>query len=262
MEEIMTMIFNGINLVKELEFSLSSQEPPESDLSSSLGSISTLFGDANERLTILLAWRNSLPQQEPVRMMDMTMQTEPALTQDHWLRCPVMRTVEAIDTSRPRHQKRRIIGEEETVLVAAVGRMEIPPDDNYTWRKYGQKEILGSTFPRAYYRGTHQKLYKCPAKKQVQRLDEDPYTFRVTYRSSHTCHLTNFPISSAHATTTTANVPAIVNLTEAMIGNMDSVVPLLGEPYFNHHCLVPGDDGDGDTWNSPSQRYDMSSGPS
>ncbi|XP_019085601.1 PREDICTED: WRKY transcription factor 55-like [Camelina sativa] len=246
MEEIMTMIFNGINLVKELEFSLSSQEPPESDLSNSLGLISTLFGDANERLTILLAWRNSLPQHEPVRMMDMMMQTEPALTQDHLLRCPMMQTtVEGLDTSRPR------------------GGWMFPPDDNYTWRKYGQKGILCSTFPRAYYRCTHQKLYKCPAKKQVQRLDEDPYTFRVTYRSTHTCHLfTTFPISSAHTTTTTANVPAVVNLAEAMIRNMDSVVPLLGEPYFNHHCLVPGDDGDGDTWNSPSQRYEMSSDPS
>ncbi|XP_010504543.1 PREDICTED: WRKY transcription factor 55 [Camelina sativa] len=197
MEEIMRMIFNGINLVKELEFSLSSQEPPESDLSNSLGSISTLFGDANERLTILLAWRNALRQQEPVRMMDMTMQTGPDLTQDYWLRCPVMRTVECIDTSRPRHRKRKKdTGGEETVLVAAVGRMEIPPDDNYTWRKYGQKEILGSTFPRAYYRCTHKKLYKCPAKKQVQRLDEDPYTFRVTYRSY--TRATSSTISRSH----------------------------------------------------------------
>lgn len=110
---------------------------------------------------------------------------------------------------------------------------------------------------RAYYRCTHQKLYKCPAKKQVQRFDEDPYTFRVTYRSSHTCHFfTTSPISSAAATT--ANVPAVVNMAEAMFGNMDSVVPF--EPYFNHRFLVPGDDGDvhGDTRNSPSQRYDMS----
>ncbi|KAG7628727.1 hypothetical protein AtNW77_Chr3g0212571 [Arabidopsis thaliana] len=77
MEEIlMSMIFNGINLVKELEFSLSSQVSPESDLSSSLSSISTLFGDVNERLKTLLAWRNSLsqyqPEPEPVLMLDMT----------------------------------------------------------------------------------------------------------------------------------------------------------------------------------------------
>lgn len=38
-----------------------------------------------------------------------------------------------------------------------------------------------------YYRCTHQKLYQCPAKKQVQRLDDDPFTFEVIYRGEHTC---------------------------------------------------------------------------
>lgn len=40
--------------------------------------------------------------------------------------------------------------EEEKVFVAAamMGNMDTPPDDNHTWRKYGQKEILGFKFPR------------------------------------------------------------------------------------------------------------------
>uniref|UniRef100_A0A7N0UFB5 WRKY domain-containing protein n=1 Tax=Kalanchoe fedtschenkoi TaxID=63787 RepID=A0A7N0UFB5_KALFE len=92
-------------------------------------------------------------------------------------------------TSRPRRNERR--DGRRTVRVAAprIGNTEIPPEDGFTWRKYGQKEILGSRFPRAYFRCTHQKLYHCPAKKQVQRLDDDPDTFQVTYRSDHTCHL-------------------------------------------------------------------------
>nr|GMD57729.1 WRKY transcription factor 55 [Ipomoea batatas] len=28
-----------------------------------------------------------------------------------------------------------------------MGNVDIPPEDGYTWRKYGQKEILGSRFP-------------------------------------------------------------------------------------------------------------------
>lgn len=44
---------------------------------------------------------------------------------------------------------------------------------------------------RSYYRCTHLKLYQCPAKKQVQRLDDDPYTFEVTYRGDHTCHMSD-----------------------------------------------------------------------
>ncbi|GER50875.1 WRKY DNA-binding protein 55 [Striga asiatica] len=72
-----------------------------------------------------------------------------------------------------------------------MGNLDLPPEDGYTWRKYGQKEILGSTYPRSYYRCTHQKLYGCPAKKQVQRLEDDPFTFEVTYRCSHTCHVSS-----------------------------------------------------------------------
>ncbi|KAL8171441.1 hypothetical protein V2J09_023245 [Rumex salicifolius] len=65
------------------------------------------------------------------------------------------------------------------------GNTEIPPDDGYTWRKYGQKEILGALFPRC----THQRLYNCPAKKQVQRLNHNPRIFRVIYRGHHICHM-------------------------------------------------------------------------
>ncbi|CAI9091891.1 OLC1v1026999C1 [Oldenlandia corymbosa var. corymbosa] len=72
-----------------------------------------------------------------------------------------------------------------------MGNTEIPPEDGFTWRKYGQKAILHSRFPRSYFRCTHQKLYKCPAKKQVQRLDTDPNTFEITYRGDHTCHLSS-----------------------------------------------------------------------
>nr|GMD02158.1 WRKY transcription factor 55 [Ipomoea batatas] len=71
------------------------------------------------------------------------------------------------------------------VLAPQMGNLDMPPEDGYTWRKYGQKDILGSRFPRAYYRCTHQKLYNCPAKKQVQRLDNNPQMLKVTYRYHH-----------------------------------------------------------------------------
>ncbi|KAL0725542.1 hypothetical protein Bca4012_040141 [Brassica carinata] len=260
----MSMIFNGINLVKELEFSLSAQESPES-LSTSLGSVSTLFEDANERLKILLARRNTLvlnqpePKLVPMSGLDQMMmqQIEHGLMQDYSLREGVMQGVKNIDSgpgcafSTPRPRRRKKDEEEETVFVAAarIGNMNSPPDDNHTWRKYGQKEILGSKFPRAYYRCTHEKLYKCPAKKQVQRLDEDPYTFCITYRSLHTCHFfTTSPISSTAATATTDSHygSTVVNMAEALFGNIDSVVPF-GEPYFNYRSLFLGSGSDGDT---------------
>ncbi|RWW06675.1 hypothetical protein BHE74_00049734 [Ensete ventricosum] len=76
---------------------------------------------------------------------------------------------------------------EVRVSSAAGGVFEGPVDDGYSWRKYGQKDILGSKHPRGYYRCTHRIAQGCPATKQVQRSDEDPLLFHVTFRGTHTC---------------------------------------------------------------------------
>ncbi|XP_058188569.1 WRKY transcription factor 55-like [Rhododendron vialii] len=89
-----------------------------------------------------------------------------------------------------------------------MGNTEIPPEDGYTWRKYGQKNILGSTFPRSYYRCTHSQLYDCPARKQVHRLDDNPFTFQVTYRGDHTCHMSS-TAPSASPTSTKLRLPPL-----------------------------------------------------
>ncbi|KAE9464205.1 hypothetical protein C3L33_03887, partial [Rhododendron williamsianum] len=53
-------------------------------------------------------------------------------------------------SSSQRSRRRRNDADKRTVMMPApsMGDTEIPPEDGYTWRKYGQKEILGSTFPR------------------------------------------------------------------------------------------------------------------
>ncbi|GKE23462.1 probable WRKY transcription factor 53, partial [Tanacetum coccineum] len=61
-------------------------------------------------------------------------------------------------------------------------------DDGYSWRKYGQKDILGAKFPRSYYRCTYRKVQKCLATKQVQRTDANPTIFDITYKGKHTCN--------------------------------------------------------------------------
>ncbi|PHU23212.1 hypothetical protein BC332_08319 [Capsicum chinense] len=60
-------------------------------------------------------------------------------------------------------------------------------DDGFSWRKYGQKDILGAKHPRGYYRCTLRHVQGCLATKQVQKSDEDPTIFEVTYRGRHTC---------------------------------------------------------------------------
>ncbi|RWV83314.1 hypothetical protein GW17_00055100 [Ensete ventricosum] len=58
-----------------------------------------------------------------------------------------------------------------------------PPPDSWTWRKYGQKPIKGSPYPRGYYRCSSSK--GCPARKQVERSRVDPAVIVVTYSFDH-----------------------------------------------------------------------------
>ncbi|XP_061337838.1 probable WRKY transcription factor 29 [Gastrolobium bilobum] len=55
--------------------------------------------------------------------------------------------------------------------------------DAWAWRKYGQKPIKGSPYPRSYYRCSSSK--GCLARKQVERSNLDPGLFLVTYTAEH-----------------------------------------------------------------------------
>lgn len=56
-----------------------------------------------------------------------------------------------------------------------------PADDGYNWRKYGQKQVKGSEYPRSYYKCTHPN---CPVKKQVERSVEGQVT-EIIYKGQH-----------------------------------------------------------------------------
>ncbi|KAG6793522.1 hypothetical protein POTOM_002733 [Populus tomentosa] len=55
-------------------------------------------------------------------------------------------------------------------------------EDGYRWRKYGQKAVKNSPYPRSYYRCTTQK---CTVKKRVERSFQDPSTVITTYEGQH-----------------------------------------------------------------------------
>lgn len=76
----------------------------------------------------------------------------------------------------------------QQVQVCPGTGLEGPLDDGYHWRKYGQKDILGAKYPRSYYRCTHRNVQGCLATKQVQRSDEDPTVFEISYKGRHTCN--------------------------------------------------------------------------
>ncbi|KAL9226098.1 hypothetical protein vseg_001948 [Gypsophila vaccaria] len=56
-----------------------------------------------------------------------------------------------------------------------------PADDGYNWRKYGQKQVKGSEYPRSYYRCTSAN---CPVKKKVER-SFDGHITEIIYKGQH-----------------------------------------------------------------------------
>ncbi|KAI4352529.1 hypothetical protein L6164_006769 [Bauhinia variegata] len=56
-----------------------------------------------------------------------------------------------------------------------------PADDGYNWRKYGQKQVKGSEFPRSYYKCTH---LNCPVKKKIERA-LDGHITEIIYKGQH-----------------------------------------------------------------------------
>lgn len=98
-------------------------------------------------------------------------------------------------------KKRKMV--QKTVVTVRVGenvsklKNEGLPSDFWSWRKYGQKPIKGSPYPRGYYRCSTCK--GCSAKKQVERCRTDASMLIITYTSTH-----NHPAPSVPSTTNSA----------------------------------------------------------
>lgn len=56
-----------------------------------------------------------------------------------------------------------------------------PAEDGYNWRKYGQKLVKGSEYPRSYYKCTNPN---CQVKKKVERSREGHIT-EIIYKGAH-----------------------------------------------------------------------------
>ncbi|KAK3022399.1 hypothetical protein RJ639_047373 [Escallonia herrerae] len=209
MDEMISLIYRGCTLARDLQLNLPNLANQPIDLARSCDEIARVFGSVRDRLngTILL---HEFQQQEWLRQLQprVVVPEDPKGTFDIHGVPPESSRMEEVEQPRgggedasgssrnssfQRPRRRKDDANKRTIRVPAprMGNTEIPPEDGHTWRKYGQKEILGSRFPRGYYRCTHQKLYNCNAKKQVQRLDDDPFTFEVTYRGEHACTISS-----------------------------------------------------------------------
>ncbi|KAK4363941.1 hypothetical protein RND71_015299 [Anisodus tanguticus] len=54
-------------------------------------------------------------------------------------------------------------------------------EDGYNWRKYEQKQVKGSEYPRSYFKCTHPN---CPVKKKIERFHEG-HVMKIIYDGAH-----------------------------------------------------------------------------
>lgn len=94
-------------------------------------------------------------------------------------------TSQTIETTQNGNVKGNVVQEhrEESAReqITYVDNSNGSSDDGYNWRKYGQKQVKGSEYPRSYYKCTNQN---CPVKKKVERSHEGHIT-EIIYKGAH-----------------------------------------------------------------------------
>ncbi|KAB2625814.1 WRKY transcription factor 11 [Pyrus ussuriensis x Pyrus communis] len=109
---------------------------------------------------------------------------KPPLPQSHRKRCHDGETAKTSSSGHCHCSKRRKSKVKRTIRVPAVSsKIADIPADEFTWRKYGQKPIKGSPYPRGYYKCS--TVRGCPARKHVERAQDDPTMLVVTYEAEH-----------------------------------------------------------------------------
>ncbi|GMH17275.1 hypothetical protein Nepgr_019116 [Nepenthes gracilis] len=112
--------------------------------------------------------------------------------------------------------------------------------DKWAWRKYGQKPIKGSPYPRGYYRCSSSK--GCSARKQVERNSSDPKMFIVTYTAEHNHPMPTHRNSLAGSTrqkpftnqpTTAVGDAVATTITSPISGSSTTVQPSCSSPTDN-----------------------------
>ncbi|KAK6927641.1 WRKY domain [Dillenia turbinata] len=86
------------------------------------------------------------------------------------------------------------VDKEHKVVISAAAD-EGMPSDGYRWRKYGQKMVKGSPYPRSYYKCTS---VGCPVRKHVEMDPDNASALRITYERTHD-HDTLVPSSRSTA---------------------------------------------------------------
>lgn len=106
--------------------------------------------------------------------------SEPPTTGTSAMQVVPLQSVPSQAASFEEQQQRQLSDFNQTAIVPPTG-VERPSDDGYNWRKYGQKHVKGSEYPRSYYKCTHPS---CPTKKKIER-SLDGHVTEIVYKGVH-----------------------------------------------------------------------------
>lgn len=98
-------------------------------------------------------------------------------------------------------------------------------EDGYNWRKYGQKQVKGSEYPRSYYKCTHPN---CQVKKKVER-SHDGHITEIIYKGAHN-HQGQRNINGS----TDVNNISISRTQDSTLDNSDLLSPNQGKGIFGN----------------------------
>ncbi|KAK1417676.1 hypothetical protein QVD17_26810 [Tagetes erecta] len=112
-----------------------------------------------------------------LKTRDSSTATEPAsiIPDRHF---ELAKQTQVLDSNKKKNTSNREAKWTQELQVSPNTGCDMPPDDGYVWMKYGQRGEIGAT----YY-----KCHDCNVKKRIQRSDDDPLNWIVTYKGTHTC---------------------------------------------------------------------------
>ncbi|XP_030549636.2 probable WRKY transcription factor 53 [Rhodamnia argentea] len=179
---LISELIQGMDFAKQLRVHLTSAPSTETRDMLMQGILSSY-----EKALLILKWSGPMPQSQPVAAVSGIPESPLSVNgspQSDDFEKGIGDQLQNRDISKKRKMMPKWT---DQVRISPENGLEGPHDDGYSWRKYGQKDILGARYPRSYYRCTYRNTQNCWATKQVQRSDEDPTVFEITYRGTHTC---------------------------------------------------------------------------
>ncbi|KAL7586269.1 probable WRKY transcription factor 17 [Lactuca sativa] len=129
---------------------------------------------------------------------------KPPLPSSHRKRCRADRPSVSLQGSGTKHhsvsrsgchccKRRKTASKREIRRVPITGsKVTTIPADDFSWKKYGEKSVDGSRYPRVYYKCNTGK--GCPARKSVELALDDSKMLLVTYDGEHIHHHDPSPI--------------------------------------------------------------------